>query len=99
MAAEIGKKNAGKFKLVKVEKPKKKSAPEEKPVAKKAKMAGTKAGAKKAKMPSAKKAKMPGAKKVKTPGAKTASKKSSAKMSNTAESMNINDIHNSSFAT
>ena len=81
MAAETGKKSAGKFKLVKVEKPKKRSAPEEKPVAMKAKMAG----AKKAKMPGAKKVKMPGAKKVKTPGAKTASKKSSAKMSNTAK--------------
>ena len=42
MAAEVGKKNAGKYKLVKVEMPKKKAAPEKKPVAKKAKMPGAK---------------------------------------------------------
>merc|ERR1712157_100803 len=54
MAKESGK-GAGKFKLVKVEKPKKKAAPKKKPAAKKAK----KPAAKKAAKPAAKKAAKP----------------------------------------
>merc|ERR1712050_389254 len=84
MAKESGK-GAGKFKLVKVEKPKKKAAPKKKPAAKKAKKPAAKKAAKKpaakkaAKKPAAKKpkaAKKPAAKKpaAKKPAAKKAAK-------------------------
>merc|ERR1712087_517052 len=63
MAKESGK-GAGKFKLVKVEKPKKKAAPKKKPAAKKAKKPAAKKAAKK---PAAKKA-------AKKPAAKPAKK-------------------------
>merc|ERR1711992_429614 len=74
MAKESGK-GAGKFKLVKVEKPKKKAAPKKKPAAKKAKKPAAKKAAKK---PAAKKAaKKPAAAKkaAKKPAAKKAAKK------------------------
>merc|ERR1711992_158396 len=74
MAKESGK-GAGKFKLVKVEKPKKKAAPKKKPAAKKAKKPAAKKAAKK---PAAKKAaKKPAAKKPKkaAPKKKAAAKK------------------------
>merc|ERR1712130_889857 len=65
MAKESGK-GAGKFKLVKVEKPKKKAAPKKKPAAKKPKAA---------KKPAAKK---PAAKKAAKPAKKAAPKKKAA---------------------
>merc|ERR1711988_954805 len=77
---QVSGKGAGKFKLVKVEKPKKKAAPKKKPAAKKAKKPAAKKAAKKpaakeaAKKPAAKKpkaAKKPAAKK---PAAKKAAK-------------------------
>merc|ERR1712197_221460 len=73
MAKESGK-GAGKFKLVKVEKPKKKAAPKKKPSAKKAKKPAAKKP-KAAKKPAAKK---PAAKKAAKP-AKAAAKKAAAK--------------------
>merc|ERR1711933_314586 len=73
MAKESGK-GAGKFKLVKVEKPKKKAAPKKKPAAKKAKKPAAKKAAKK---PAAKKAAKP-AKKA-APKKKAAAKKAAAK--------------------
>ena len=91
MAKESGK-GAGKFKLVKVEKPKKKAAPKKKPAAKKAKKPAAKKAAKKpaakkaAKKPAAKKpkaakkpaAKKPAAKKAAKPAKKAAPKKKAA---------------------
>merc|ERR1711884_592894 len=69
MAKESGK-GAGKFKLVEVEKPKKKAAPKKKPAAKKAKKPAAKKP-KAAKKPAAKK---PAAKKAAKPAAKPAKK-------------------------
>merc|ERR1712077_140539 len=82
MAKESGK-GAGKFKLVKVEKPKKKAAPKKKPAAKKAKKPAAKKAAKKpaAKKPKAAKkpaAKKPAAKKAAKPAKKAAPKKKAA---------------------
>merc|ERR1712242_583087 len=71
MAKESGK-GAGCFKLVKVEKPKKKAAPKKKPAAKKAKKPAAKKAAKK---PAAKK---PAAKKAAKPAKKAAPKKKAA---------------------
>merc|ERR1712207_101022 len=70
MAKESGK-GAGKFKLVKVEKPKKKAAPKKKPAAKKAKKPAAKKAAKKPAAKKPKAAKKPAAKK---PAAKKAAK-------------------------
>merc|ERR1711992_1587 len=75
MAKESGK-GAGKFKLVKVEKPKKKAAPKKKPAAKKAKKPAAKKAAKKPAAKKPKAAKKPAAKK---PAAKKAAKKPAAK--------------------
>ena len=91
MASAKGK-NAGSYKLVKVEKPKKKAAPKKKPAAKKAKKPAAKKAAKKpaakkaAKKPAAKKpkaakkpaAKKPAAKKAAKPAKKAAPKKKAA---------------------
>merc|ERR1711902_139128 len=87
MAKESGK-GAGCFKLVKVEKPKKKVAPKKKPAAKKAKKPAAKkpAAKKAAKKPAAKKpkaakkpaAKKPAAKKAAKPAKKAAPKKKAA---------------------
>merc|ERR1711988_1741649 len=75
MAKESGK-GAGKFKLVKVEKPKKKAAPKKKPAAKKAKKPAAKKAAKK---PAAKEAAKKPAKKAAKAAKKPAAKKPAAK--------------------
>merc|ERR1712050_153718 len=74
MAKESGK-GAGKFKLVKVEKPKKKAAPTKKPAAKKAAKKPAAKKPKAAKKPAAKK---PAAKKAAKPAKKAAPKKKAA---------------------
>merc|ERR1712165_411524 len=74
MAKESGK-GAGKFKLVKVEKPKKKAAPKKKPAAKKAAKKPAAKKPKAAKKPAAKK---PAAKKAAKPAKKAAPKKKAA---------------------